>query len=1351
MKKTNFTFLKGLAMSALMAVGASATAQNLACQDLVNVSLDATCAVTLTPATFSAAGTTPAPGAVLTIKDGTNVLAGPSATITVADARAWVGKTYTFEVAASAAPGANKCWGNVKFEDKLGPVFTCPTAPVTLNCLTAPSTVTPAVTDCSAIVSNTFSDVTSGSLCAGTLSIVRTWTATDKWGNSSTCSVTYNVTKPVPTDVKYPCNYTASACNPSTANYGPAVTGWPGFGGVSLGIAANGAACQLSATYTDKVSNVACGFKIVRTWVLVDWCSGNVFVGTNPVQADCPANSASVTYTPSAGGVQIITVEDKTAPVFATPVAPITISTSVADCLSDALVAPPAATDNCNSAITYSVKIGTYTFPVIGGKARIKGLAIGNYPATWTATDACGNVGTVNQNIAVQDLIAPTAVCDLDTKVALTQECLALVNAITFDDGSVDNCCLDVNSFRVRRMTALPASEFPAGSTQDGNNSWDEKILFVKADCAGPVMVQLRVADCNGNTNICMVNVVVEDKIAPTAFGRDTIVCCGSTPSATAWLNAYVLPKKSLIDFPSSLNPGWYDNCGATATRAQSGSIDNCGNGTVTHAWTITDDKNKTVANTNVRYISENRSAYMVEFPDDRELTCNSNKQYATDPNATGKPIVTPYAGTCPLVGVEYTDEIFKVVPDACFKIVRTWKVLNWCQPLLLDADRGGNFLTDPRNARNEFRKFYNIDVLRPDRISSVFAAGAPCQSVMLAAAAAYPSTADTDGYMEYVQIIKVTDKTIPTLTAGTVGLEAIGKECRVKLTIGAPTSDDCTGITSNSYQVVNANNQVVSTGTTFPGSLNFGGAGEQPFGNYIVRYGTTDNCGNYASTDVAITVKDAKKPTPVCYNGLSIDLMPTTGNVMLGCSAFDAGSYDNCPGIECFVQLPSGPAPGASAPAAADVKLGANDMVTQAEPTKLAKNAMFDCVGLVTVRLWIRDAAGNWDYCDTYIDVQNNMGAPNVPACAPIPTTGNKVAAAVKTEAGNNATAEIAYDITGAANVIKKVTQAGVTSLGFIGNGSTVKVSAENNANPLNGVSTLDLVLISKHILGTQTLSSEFKKIAADVNKNGSISTADLVELRKMILGINANFSNNKSWRFFDANMSEVATFANVTKDENANFTAVKIGDINGNADATLSAGRSTVNFNVADATFTAGQEVKVVINSNEVEGFQFAMNYDAAALEVVAVDENSAVIENGTITTAQVGTAMEVTFKAKKDGQLSNAIAAGAAIYNEAVVNGASAQVAINFNNATSTFALNQNQPNPFRGATVISFSTPVEGAYTLTITDMAGRTVVSKDGTAVKGLNNVNVEMTAAGIYNYTVKTANFTATKKMVVIE
>lgn len=67
----------------------------------------------------------------------------------------------------------------------------------------------------------------------------------------------------------------------------------------------------------------------------------------------------------------------------------------------------------------------------------------------------------------------------------------------------------------------------------------------------------------------------------------------------------------------------------------------------------------------------------------------------------------------------------------------------------------------------------------------------------------------------------------------------------------------------------------------------------------------------------------------------------------------------------------------------------------------------------------------------------------------------------------------------------------------------------------PLNGVTTLDLSLISRHILGIQQFTNPYKLIAADANFSGSVTTFDVVELRKLILGIYEELPDNTSWRY--------------------------------------------------------------------------------------------------------------------------------------------------------------------------------------------------------------------------------------------
>jgi len=115
---------------------------------------------------------------------------------------------------------------------------------------------------------------------------------------------------------------------------------------------------------------------------------------------------------------------------------------------------------------------------------------------------------------------------------------------------------------------------------------------------------------------------------------------------------------------------------------------------------------------------------------------------------------------------------------------------------------------------------------------------------------------------------------------------------------------------------------------------------------------------------------------------------------------------------------------------------------------------------------------------------------------------------------------------------------------------------------NPLNGVSTFDILLIQRHILGIQALNSPYKMIAADVNNSRSITTLDMIQLRKLILGLDSKFTHNRAWRFVDAtyifpnptnpwqgSFPESSSIASWRPNPSTNFVAIKIGDLNSSA----------------------------------------------------------------------------------------------------------------------------------------------------------------------------------------------------------
>lgn len=116
--------------------------------------------------------------------------------------------------------------------------------------------------------------------------------------------------------------------------------------------------------------------------------------------------------------------------------------------------------------------------------------------------------------------------------------------------------------------------------------------------------------------------------------------------------------------------------------------------------------------------------------------------------------------------------------------------------------------------------------------------------------------------------------------------------------------------------------------------------------------------------------------------------------------------------------------------------------------------------------------------------------------------------------------------------------------------------------SDPLNGVSTFDLIQIQRHILNIKTFDSPYQYIAADINRSGAITTLDLIQLRKVILGIDTNFANNSSWRFINVDhifqhpsdplkeyLPETIRIGPLNGIRNAEFIGIKIGDLNNSA----------------------------------------------------------------------------------------------------------------------------------------------------------------------------------------------------------
>jgi len=146
-----------------------------------------------------------------------------------------------------------------------------------------------------------------------------------------------------------------------------------------------------------------------------------------------------------------------------------------------------------------------------------------------------------------------------------------------------------------------------------------------------------------------------------------------------------------------------------------------------------------------------------------------------------------------------------------------------------------------------------------------------------------------------------------------------------------------------------------------------------------------------------------------------------------------------------------------------------------------------------------------------------------------------------------------------------------GTYSVEAPGGAFTMTPTLETDAPLANGVTTADIALIRRHVLGIAPLDSAYKVMAGDVNGSDSVTTADITLIRRLILGTATNFSTGL-WRFVPSD----ETFSDPAKPWAASrmrryvslaagtlsgqdFKAIKLGDVNGSWKAPTVAPSST------------------------------------------------------------------------------------------------------------------------------------------------------------------------------------------------
>lgn len=1197
----------------------------------------------------------------------------------------------TLRVIMQDVSTGESCTSYLNIKDQLAPTLECVNR--TVDCLADTSATVlgfPLVGDeCAEPLVFTFTDSITDFPCDNPLAgiITRTWTVSDASGNESTCEQFIQLNRrPIsepnitfPSDIIIGCED-----DPNDLS----LTGKPVLN--NLEIDSRGI-CDIEVEYGDVIdqTNTPPGLTITRTWTITNNCDQTTLIGT-----------------------QIILTRDMDAPVIECPNDTI-YGTNTGMCGANVLLPIPTITDNCDPLVTYEVETpvgigpGTLFFPV--GMSQL----------TYIAVDASGNESECTTNLTVFDAETPVANCDPTVQISLSGAVLTPVEAIVFDEGSRDNC--SELYFKVKRME--PGSCMNAAgddSPFSGYQEWfDDLTYFCCEDfAADSIPVVLRVYDVNpgegavnpdretnqgdldGHYADCMIQVTVQSE---------------EPPAITCPPNVSIDCKDDYSDLSIFGTVDTMLNCIVDLDSVETININGCGTGFITREFIATNivgnqgSCTQTIAVVNETPFDENN----IIWPRDLVLVgCGVE----THPDSLTPPHSRPVIGdeSCSMIMTHYSDDVYKNAFPACYKIKRTWSVIDWCT--------------------------YNPDAPAPD------------------------------GIFRQIQTIEINDEEAPVVICPRDTIVGIQNDCEAaEFVFDSIFVEDCSPKIDISHNSVYANQ---SSGWA---------DGSYPLGSTLVTHTIADYCGNATVCETTITVVDNKAPAMFCMNGLTIPLVEMNGEFMATVYPADINvkSFDNCTSEE-------------------DLKFRIRVWEGNSTLPPADSVLTFDCFsrGPQLIELWGIDEVGNADYCATYVNIQDNKGY----CPASVQTTGS-IVGSITTEWGapiKNTMVEVVMD----QPMSVATNETGNFQLNELPFGMPYTLSPRKEDDIVAGVSTIDLLIITKHILGLKPILSPYKLIAADVDQSGAISTLDLIKLRRIILGIDHTLPNDRSpWCFVDASfdfsahdnplevtLPETVAIASLNRSlMHADFIGIKIGDVNESVQVNGGISiqpRNTsqpVEIYAGQREALKGEEFQIQLKlptQQELAGIQFALEWDVTKLQLTGFQPGnlngmdltnfglqdmaagkmalSWNVKNGQVIKASNPLLSTLNFKALDQVILSDVIRwKEDVLAPELLVNEQEHRPLVlifgSQQEALKMTSVADNYPNPFTDQTTIRVDIPEDQEVTLEIMNAQGQLIKTIQEYRFKGLQHFYLEGNTLeqhyGLLYYRIKAGNFYHTGKM----
>ncbi|MFT6809245.1 MAG: hypothetical protein ACJA01_002477 [Saprospiraceae bacterium] len=1154
--------------------------------------------------------------------------------------------------------------------------------------------------------------------------------------------------------------------------------------------------CNLAVRCADQLFASCAGpeANILRTWTVLDWCSGRLKFYD-----------------------QWIIIKDIEAPSIK-PIANLEAKLIPWDCSAEIALSADIW-DDCSGLAQEHWESSAGT--IVDGVLKDITFTDNPITVTLTATDACENDSILTFQVNVVDDVRPIAVALDQLNASLIYDPIEL-RGITkvfvdgIDLGSHDSDCGEVFScVLLDSELQNPIYVGPGDQATDigGNllyhamqchidgiyydttytNKTEYEVdeipyvickEFVKF-CCGDIGIQKVALVVNDNSprsenGVSWTDVNVEDKTTTLVRCEPVYLECGDDTSIE------VIGEPQVI----------FAICeGGVLTNVDVEDVDGCGEGRITRQWYLDDELRceqiiyingfKPFDPTAIKWPKHYNDAIVSGIRRECE---NDTLHYILEDIDMGESFTCGgdvldapswCESSCSMLAMSHED--IEVDADGgCRKIIRKWTIIDWCNYTV-----NGNNVND--DVTDSFVAFDDESMGEGDWRADT-APNEPCEKCdhvkgeMGDIYFRYENV-DVDGYYTYDQVIKITDDTAPEIDApAVVNVEIFDgasskndtyEACVGDTTITVTAVELCGDIVLDSkevtwlIEVIDEEGTVISTKNTKGASATMNSRPGAPTERHIIKWFVSDGCGNDGYTETAIRFEDTRAPTPVCLATISTATMNVeTGAVQIWAEEFDRGSYDNCSPVKVFFKN--------------DLGFELNSLTFACEDIPNGSSTMKE------IKMYVLDESGNEDFCYVSLRIDDNNDI-----CPDQDVEDAMIAGAVVTAKGDMVEKAIVTLSAGEEEIT------GVEGTFAFDNNdlySAYRLTSAKNDDALNGVTTLDLVLIQRHILGISIFQDPYQVIAGDINSDTRISSIDLVQLRRLILGITEGFTENESWRFLQPGQSwesnqkpfpyiEELVIQQLTADmTDLNFDAIKIGDVSGNAIAnSLLAGPRSggeLELVIQDQFIKAGETVKVpvrVTSPQELAAYQMTISSYKGKVnglipgQLWISDANYASLDARTTTVAWYNAQaqevddvlMYVSVTASEDALISDLIEFNSKVTNVEAYDKDYTKLAIStsFLEAKEIagdmeFALLQNQPNPFSDVTKIGFILSEAGDVTLTISDVAGKLIKVIEGNYQKGSHAITLtrnDLQASGVVYYQLESGQFSDTRKMIIIE